>query len=524
MSVNPDFSMRTDELNLEEVIGQVLCFGWSGADADGVNDHAIELVEDMQVGGVILLGRNVSGAEQAKAAITELQYRSYIPLLVAVDQEGGRVNRFGPPLTAFPGNMALGACGELAEDYCTRQARCQASELRALGVNWNLAPVMDVNNNPRNPVIGVRSYGEEPELVARLGTAAIRGFREGGLLACAKHFPGHGNTAVDSHLGLPVVSAARESLETVELVPFRAAIAAGVPTMMTTHIVFTAVDPNTPATMSSAVLTGLLRQELGYGGLLITDCLEMAAIAETAGTAAGAVAAIAAGADMVLVSHTLDTQREVVRALRNAVSSGIIREERIREAARRVLAAKSALCDVATHSSPWLNPTHSELEMCIARSAITVVRGSGSIPIPTGARCGVASFDDAAESVAAHLNALGVKATPYQLQSQLTGAARLEAIAKLTGNETVVLLTAFGPASEGVSGGQTALVREVVKNLGDRAVLCAAQSPYDIAALPEATTAICAYGSRPCCLRALAEVLAGRVEARGRLPVTVASS
>ncbi len=343
------------------------------------------------------------------------------------------------------------------------------------------------------------------------------------MLACAKHFPGHGNTAVDSHLGLPVVSAPRESLDAVELVPFRAAIAAGVPTMMTTHIVFSAVDPNSPATISSAILSDLLRHELGYGGLLITDCLEMAAIAETVGTAAGAVAAIAAGADMVLVSHTLDTQREVVRTVRNAVSSGIIRQKRIREAARRVLAAKSALRDVAAHSSPWLDATHSELELSIARSAVTIVKGSGYRPIPAGTRCGVASFDDVADTVASHLNALGVRAKPYKLQTGFAGAARLEIMAKLSGNETVILLTAFGPASEGVSGGQAALVREVVKSLGDRAILCAVQSPYDIAAVPEATTAICAYGSRPCCLQALAEVLAGRFEARGRLPVSLAS-
>ncbi len=512
----------SDGLSLDECIGQVMCFGWSGTDPSTPNDHAVELVDEMRVGGVILLGRNAERPETTRTTLAELQRRSAIPLLVAVDQEGGRVNRFGPPLTAFPGNMALGACGGPGEGFAYQQARCQALELRDIGVNWNLAPVLDVNSNPLNPVIGVRSYGEDPAIVARLGTAAIRGFRDGGVLACAKHFPGHGNTAVDTHLGLPTVASSRLELEALELVPFRAAIAEGVPAIMTTHIVFSAIDPSRPATLSRAVLTDLLREDLHYSGLVITDCLEMAAISDTIGTPAGAVGAIAAGADMVLVSHTLDIQREVIRAMRNAVWSGVISEARLREAAGRVLSAKSRLsAPVPDERSPSRQSDHAALELEIARSSITLIRNAGGIPIARSRRVAVTSFDDLADTVSARLNAAGVHARSFALKTEQSGSGWVETLSRLSGFDAVVVLTAFGPESDGVARSRATSVREVVRVLGDRVILVAARDPYDVSAIPEAGTAICTYGSRPCSIQALAEVLAGRWPAQGRLPVSL---
>src|SRR5205823_4953521 len=218
--------------------------------------------------------------------------------LVSVDQEGGMVNRFKAPLHQFSGNMALGAIAsadpEEGVELTRAQAAAQAKELRAIGVNWNFAPVADVNNNPDNPIIGVRSYGESPELVARLAAAAVQGYQSAGMLACAKHFPGHGDTCVDSHLALPTVHADRPRLDSVELLPFKHLIDRGVGAIMTTHVIFPALDPDHPATLSRAILTDLLRTGLGFDGLLITDCLEMEAIAGTIGTARGAVEALKA--------------------------------------------------------------------------------------------------------------------------------------------------------------------------------------------------------------------------------------
>lgn len=207
--------MTVENLSLPERIGQVLCLGWQGdtvQEARTVNAHARALVREIQVGSVVLLGRNVDSAnpQHIRHTLAELQRLSRIPLLIAIDQEGGTVNRLRAPFHEFPGNMALGATR--TPDYAYRQAQAQARELLALGINWNFAPVMDVNNNPDNPIIGVRSYGADPELVAQMGTAAIRGYQQTGLLACAKHFPGHGDTSVDSHLALPVIPGDRQRI------------------------------------------------------------------------------------------------------------------------------------------------------------------------------------------------------------------------------------------------------------------------------------------------------------------------
>src|SRR5687767_13549777 len=254
------------DLTLEQKVGQVVCFGWSGDSPQSINDHARALVGELQVGSVVLMGRNVSDPKQIREMLAELQTHSRIPMLVAVDQEGGSVNRLKEPLHQFPGNMALGAIAgadpEGAVDLTRAQAAAQALELRALGIHWNFAPVADVNNNPDNPIIGVRSYGENPELVAWLAAAAIDGFQQNGVLACAKHFPGHGDTSMDSHLALPTVQGDWNRISAVELPPFRSVIEASVSSIMTTHILFPALDASAAATISSPLLTGLLRNRM----------------------------------------------------------------------------------------------------------------------------------------------------------------------------------------------------------------------------------------------------------------------
>ena len=224
----------------------------------------------------------------------------------------------------------------------------------------------------------MRAYGADPELVAQMGTAAIRGYQETGLLACAKHFPGHGDTSVDSHLALPVIPGDRRRLESVELIPFRAAISAGVGAIMTTHILFPALDAERPATLSSGILTGLLREQLGYDGLVITDCLEMKAIVDTVGTAWGAVEALKAGADMVLIGHTLDVQRAAVQAIRKAIDSGELPEARLNEAVSRVFTTKQRFLAALppAEGEPWRDPAHDALEQEIARASITVFRSA----------------------------------------------------------------------------------------------------------------------------------------------------
>jgi beta-N-acetylhexosaminidase len=282
------------------------------------------------LGGVVLFGWNVESSQQLRELTGVL--RAEGDVLIGIDEEGGDVTRLEVANgSSYPGNAALGAVDDV--QLTERVAAAIGADLADVGVNLNLAPVADVNTNPLNPVIGIRSFGADGELVARHVAASVRGFQGAGVGACAKHFPGHGDTAQDSHHELPVV----ESLEEAALLPFRAAIGAGVQSLMTAHIVVRSLG-ETPATMSRELLRGLLREELGYDGLVITDALEMKAISATVGVEEGAVRALVAGADALCLGHDLFDESVVsVRdALVDAVRSGRLPEERLAEAAERV--------------------------------------------------------------------------------------------------------------------------------------------------------------------------------------------
>ena len=283
------------------------------------------------LGGVILYAWNVESREQL-AALTEDLRAERSDVLVAIDEEGGDVTRLEAAIgSSYPGNAALGAVDDVA--LTEQVAASIAADLAEVGVNLDLAPVADVNTNPLNPVIGVRAFGADAELAARHVAAFVRGMQGVRVAACAKHFPGHGDTSQDSHLELPIV----ESLEEDALRPFRAAIEAGVQSIMTAHIVVRSVG-DSPATMSREILDDLLRKELGYGGMVMTDALEMRAISATVGVEEGAVRAIAAGADALCLGHDLfdESVMSVRDALVGAVRSGRLAEERLSEAAGRV--------------------------------------------------------------------------------------------------------------------------------------------------------------------------------------------
>lgn len=515
------------DLTLEECIGQVLCFGWSGENPGTVNDHARALVEAFHVGGVVLLGRNVGTPEKTRTMLDELQSLTQIPLLAAIDHEGGMVCRFQEGLHPFPGNMALGAIKDPDERHqlAYRQGRAQGLELRAVGVNWNFAPCLDVNSNPDNPIIGVRSFGEDPRAVAELGTHLMAGLRDAGVVSCVKHFPGHGDTSVDSHLGLPTVHGDWERLWTTELAPFRTAIAAGAPAVMTSHIVFPALDPHRPATVSHRVLVQLLRENLNFDGVVITDCLEMAAVAQTLGTPRAAVLALKAGVDMVLVCHTFETQREVVKAIHAAVASGELPAERLREAAGRVLALKHRYLNGTRLDEPmWLCKEHDELEREIARASITLVRDRGILPLPQGSRVAVASAHAARDVFVEAFRRHGLDALPVPVglgDGPLIPHDTLACV--LTADYTVVLTAPREPwVAEPVDPvHQAEFVRKLHAIGGDRLIVAAIREPYDIRLFPEVGTYLCTYGYRSCSLEALAEVMAGKIRPTGRLPVSI---
>jgi beta-N-acetylhexosaminidase len=286
--------------------------------------------------GAILFARNFTDRAQVADLASAIKGVERRPIAVAVDHEGGRVQRFrGAGFTETHPMRDLGRHGDGAESRARALGALFASELRPVGIDIDFAPVLDVDSNPRNPVIGERSFSADADMVARLGVATIEGLQAGGVAACGKHFPGHGDTDRDSHHDLPRLTHDLTRLRATELVPFRAAIRAGVAAIMTSHILFDAIDPARPATMSGAVLRSLLRDELGFDGVIVSDDLEMKAIAEHFPLPGSAVEAIAAGCDLLLCCHTASLQRAMLETIAKAIRDGVISDEIVRASRSR---------------------------------------------------------------------------------------------------------------------------------------------------------------------------------------------
>ncbi len=310
-----------------------------GFDGTTVSPEWAELQAEYKPGGMILFARNLQDPAQIVGLTNGLQARSpHFPLLIAIDQEGGRVSRLPTGFTIFPPCGLIGACR--SEELAYAAASITAAELRAVGINMNMAPVLDVHSNPDNPIIGDRAYGTEPQLVATLGLAAIRGLQGKGVVACGKHFPGHGDTSKDSHKELPAVEASMDQLLERELPPFHFAIANGLATLMTAHVLYPALDAQRPATLSPTILTGLLRDQWGFDGVIVTDDLEMHAISDHHGIGDAAVQAFLAGADLLLICKDRGRAITAMDAVRKAVESGIIPPDRLAASVRRVAALK----------------------------------------------------------------------------------------------------------------------------------------------------------------------------------------
>lgn len=323
------------EMTLKEKLGQLILPGFHSTYYD---EHIKKLIEEYHVGNVILFTRNFENGKQIRELTKKIheetiKHTGHIPF-IAIDQEGGLVTRMMKDVTFAPGPMTASASINDATYYTGKML---AEDMIRLGMNFNLAPSLDVNNNPNNPVINVRSYSDDPEVVAKLGKRFIEGSLEFGVLACAKHFPGHGDCEVDSHLGLPTINYDLDRIHRIEMHPFKENI--NVPAIMSAHIMFPAYD-TVPATLSKKILTNVLREELGYKGLILTDCLEMKAISEMYGTSNGALMAVLAGADICDISHTLEYQVKALELLEEAVNDGRLPLEVLDEKVERILKAK----------------------------------------------------------------------------------------------------------------------------------------------------------------------------------------
>lgn len=327
-------------MTLEEKIGQLVIIGLEGYAIDA---NTLTMLHKHHVGGFIFFKRNIKSKEQTKQLVDSLQAanKSKIPLFISVDEEGGRVSRLPQEYEGVPACKSIGDAND--EQLAFETGKTLAKRVKTLGFNMNYAPVLDVNSNPDNPVIGDRAFGDNVDVVTRLGIKAMQGIESQGVIPVVKHFPGHGDTSVDSHFGLPRVDADLDRLSSLELLPFQEAIKQGAGAVMTAHILLPRIDPDYPATLSRPIITDILRKQLGYDGVVITDCLTMAAIKDHYEMGAAAVKAINAGVDIALVCHEHENYLAVISALKQAILAGEIPLARVDEAVTRVLRLKQRM-------------------------------------------------------------------------------------------------------------------------------------------------------------------------------------
>ncbi|MBL1098036.1 glycoside hydrolase family 3 protein [Streptomyces coffeae] len=509
--------------------------------------NAAELIAKYHIGGIIYFGwtHNIRDPHQVAALSNGIQKaalgdrRAPVPLLLSTDQEHGIVARVGAPATLLPGAMALGAGGSAKDAHSA--GRIAGAELAALGIRQDYAPVADVNVNPANPVIGVRSFGADPQAAARLVAAQVAGYQSAGVAATAKHFPGHGDTTVDSHVGLPVITHSRKEWERLDAPPFRAAIDAGIDSIMTAHLLFPALDPaDDPATLSRPILTGVLREELGYDGVVVTDSLGMEGVRKKYGDDRVPVLALKAGVDQLLNPPDLTA---AWRGVHKAVRDGEITEERIDTSLRRILELKArrGLFDDPYTSAREVDRTvgirkhRAAADRIAERTTTLLTNREGLLPLSRKRhhRLLVVGVDPASPSgtggpptavLARALNGLGFSA---EALSTGTGTApdpspgRIdEAVAAARGRDAVVVAT----YNVGAGSAQRTLVSALVAT-GKPVVHLAIRNPYDIARLRGADTepgaSLAAYSWTDVELRAAARVIAGKADPRGRLPVAV---
>lgn len=326
-------------MTLDEKIGQMVMVGIDGYTNDA---HSTEMIENFHVGGFILFKNNIKNTDQAQSLINSLKDKnsstSSIPLFFSVDEEGGRVSRMPDEFVKLPSNKVIGSRNN--PDFSFEIGKVIGKEIKSLGFNMDFAPVLDVNSNPKNPVIGDRSFGNNAQLVNLLGVKTMQGLQSQNVISVVKHFPGHGDTSVDSHVGLPVVNNDMERLKKLELVPFENAIKNNVDVIMVAHILLPKIDAQNPASFSKSIITDLLRNEMNYNGLVITDDLTMGAITKNYKIEDAAIKAVNAGSNIILVCHDYEKQASVIKALKAAVENGVISAEKVYESVYKILLLK----------------------------------------------------------------------------------------------------------------------------------------------------------------------------------------
>lgn len=514
-------------MDIREMIGQHLVAGFEGKT---VPDAFKRAVKTHRIGNVILFVHNVESKEQLKALCAEIQDvvmgELGVPAFITIDQEGGVVSRLKDDCAVVPGAMAVASTGRA--EYAYAAGLITGRELHALGVNFDLAPVFDINSNPDNPAIGVRSYGDTPEKAAPYALRMVKGLQDAGVLACAKHFPGHGDTAVDSHMGLPVVNKTKEELEKIELRPFQQAIDEGIAGVMSTHILFPKIEKgDVPATMSRRIMTGLLKEEMGFQGLVLSDCMMMGAIKDNYGTVKGMVRALEAGVDLIFASHSIDLSREAAEEMLKAVQAGGISEEELRQSTEKILSFKKKLAPPREDEFALVGSAEhrAQVEAMYAASLAGVRLPENGLPAlgekPLFISCSPFVTTLASNPLLDQISFAG------DMQARFGGDAvtmpidptadEVSAIAERMPGHTAIVV---GTYNGHIKKGQLAVVKAASRT-GLPVIAVALRNPYDLKDLPENACGIAAYAySRPV-LDAVKKVLAGENELTGRLPVAL---
>jgi beta-N-acetylhexosaminidase len=513
-----------ETLTLEQRVGQLFMVSLYGTE---LTDVGRDFLQHWQPGAVALFGNN-AGAPQEVTALTNAFQQTItdaggLPLLIAVDQEGGLISHLSEGFTTFPAPMLITATGDPEMAYAVGGAIGQ--ELAAVGVNMDLAPVADLETNPNNPIIQRRSFGSDPSLTAPIIAGFARGLQAAGVLATLKHFPGHGDTSADSHVALPVVNHSRERLETVELVPFQAGIDASVEAVMVAHIWYPALEPqeNLPATLSHNVVTGLLRDDMGFDGLIMTDALAMDAIDTAYSLEDAAVMAVRAGVDLLAFGTNagLQTQGQAIQAVVDAVRAGEIPEDRINASVQRILDAKAryGILDwrplaVATASGRVNQDAHEALVNTLFRAGVTVVYDARGV-LPFDADSSVAMVYPATRTQIMRecggfhpaIDWVGVSESPQDEEIAWARSAARR-------NDTVVVFT-----QNAVDDPQQQLLVNALP--AEKTIVVALWSPYDWTTFPDVSGYVTTYSPLRPAVPAVCAVLFGAIPAQGQLPITL---
>jgi len=514
-------------LSLEEKIGQLLMFGFDG---ESVTDETIEMIKKYKAGNVILFTRNITSGKQLKQLNQTLQKLAYehigIPLFIGIDQEGGMVTRIQQGATFFPGAMTLAANGSIDDTY--QIADYMGYELKKLGVNMNFAPVLDVNNNPKNPVIGVRSFSDDPKVVSEFGSAYIKGMQNH-VIATGKHFPGHGDTVVDSHLGMPKVDYDRERLEQVEFVPFKKAIGDGLLAMMSSHIDFPALTKNGyPTTLSKEVMTDLLRDEFRFEGLIVTDGMQMKAIADNYGTVNASLMAVEAGVNIYCICHSRELQIESLKYIKEAVESGKVSEAVIDERVKRILDFKRTFVEPVALDETYEDVRDSimsqealDLSYKVVEGAASLVKGQplklkskalfvGIMPKATTIADERLGHHDMFEMIEKEMESLDVVKLSIRPDEK-----DIELVYQKAAEYDQLIITTY---NGNVYQEQISLI-DKLSNLKKEMHVIALRNPYDLYYSKKIKNYVCLYEYTPNSMKVLLKYLKGDLELKGKVPV-----